>query len=103
MGDTTEVQDAGVRWQGGGELRTPEATRVGNLFVTERSLYFIEAGRADIGRFRGAITLAGIAGGLLLIPIWLFIYGLTWEPMGSLGLKVGAKKSKRRAIALRVF
>ncbi len=90
MGNTTETQDSGVRWQGGGELRTPEATRVGNLFVTQRSLFFIEAGRAHIGRFRGAITLAALAGLLLLIPIWLFIYSLTWEPMGSLGLKIGA-------------
>ncbi len=90
MGDTTETPDSGVRWQGGGELRTPEATRVGNFFVTEHSFFFIEAGRADIGRYRGAITLAAIAGGLLLVPISLVIYGFTWEPIGSLGLKLGA-------------
>lgn len=78
-----------VRWHGGAEFRTPEATRVGNLFVTERRMFFIEAGRAHIGRFRGAITLAAIAGGLLLVPISLFIYGVTWEPAGSLALKLG--------------
>lgn len=87
MSDSNE--DRGVRWQGGAELRTPEATRVGNLFVTHKSLFFIEAGRAHIGRFRGAITLASIAGMLLLVPVSLFIYGLTWEPTGSLGLKIG--------------
>ena len=82
------IEDRGVRWQGGAELKTPEAVRVGNLFVTERSLFFIEAGRAHIGRFRGAITLASIAALFALIPFSLFVYGLTWEPAGSLELKL---------------
>jgi|GEM_PF-6531215 len=77
-----------VQWQGGCELKDEVGTRIGNLYVTETDIFFIEAGRGGLTQYRPALALLALAGALLGIPVAAEIYAWTWNGGARMGLVV---------------
>lgn len=58
-----------LRWQGGASLRHDGGRRLGNLYVMDECIWFIEAGRPPDDRFGGAGPMLGVALMAAIIPV----------------------------------
>ena len=58
-----------LRWQGGASLRHDGTRRLGNLYLMDEAIWFIEAGRPPDDRFGGAGPMLGVAVMVAIIPL----------------------------------
>jgi hypothetical protein len=82
-----ETSSGSLRWQGGVSMRHDGVRRLGNLYLTEDAVLFIEAGRPPDDRLGGAGALLGIAVMTAIIAMAIegssraiMIDGMTWAP-----------------------
>jgi hypothetical protein len=72
------MSETRVKWAGGARLLNDGATRLGNLYLMDGALWFVEGGKVRPQKLGGAGNLLAMAGVVSVIPLSIEGYARMW-------------------------